>query len=117
MNTDKIVAEKIASEYAPKKTSKIIALKKLDKYVKKGAMTFAYIFGTVSSLIMGAGMSLAMGVIGGNTFNSVLVGIIIGVVGIARVSVNYSIYKKILASSKRKYKDRIEKLSHELLNK
>ena len=46
-----------------------------------------------------------------------VVGIIIGLIGIAMVSVNYSIYKKILASSKRKYKDRIEKLSNELLNK
>ena len=27
MNTDKIYAEKIASEYAPKQTSKIVALK------------------------------------------------------------------------------------------
>ena len=29
MNTDKIIAEKIASEYAPKTTSKVEALKKL----------------------------------------------------------------------------------------
>jgi len=27
MNTDKIIAEKIASEYASKKTSKVVALK------------------------------------------------------------------------------------------
>ena len=31
MNTDKIIAEKIASEYAPKKANKVIALKKLDR--------------------------------------------------------------------------------------
>ena len=30
MNTDKIIAESIAKEYAPKEHSKIIALKKLD---------------------------------------------------------------------------------------
>lgn len=35
MNTDKIYAEAIANEYAPKKTSKVIALKKLDR---KGAI-------------------------------------------------------------------------------
>ena len=34
MNTDKILAEKIASEYAPKETSKIVALKKLDRNKK-----------------------------------------------------------------------------------
>ena len=81
------------------------------------AITFSYIFGSVSSLIMGTGMSLVIGVGGGNTFTSILLGIIIGLIGIAMVSVNYSIYKKILASSKRKYKDRIKKLSNELLNK
>ena len=37
MNTDKILAEKIASEYAPKQTSKIVALKKLDNKAKQGA--------------------------------------------------------------------------------
>ncbi len=116
MNTDKIYAEKIASEYAPKKTSKIIALKKLDKYVKKGAMTFSYIFGSVSSLIMGGGMSLAMGVIGGNTFNSVLVGIIIGLVGIAGISVNYPIYKALLNKNKNKYRDDILRLSQEIID-
>lgn len=31
MNTDKIYAQNIASEYAPKDDSKIVALKKLDK--------------------------------------------------------------------------------------
>lgn len=35
MNTDKIIAEKIASEYAPKSTSKLVALKKLDRKVPK----------------------------------------------------------------------------------
>ena len=30
MNTDKIYAEAIANEYAPKDTSKVLALKKLD---------------------------------------------------------------------------------------
>ena len=30
MNTDKIYAEHIANEYAPKETSKVKALKKLD---------------------------------------------------------------------------------------
>ena len=31
MNTDKTYAEKVAAEYAPKETSKVVALKKLDR--------------------------------------------------------------------------------------
>ena len=34
MNTDKIFAEAIANEYAPKKASKVVALKKLDRKAK-----------------------------------------------------------------------------------
>ena len=31
MNTDRTYAEKVAAEYAPKETSKVVALKKLDR--------------------------------------------------------------------------------------
>ena len=34
MNTDKIFAEAIANEYAPKDTSKVVALRKLDRKAK-----------------------------------------------------------------------------------
>ena len=40
MNTDKIIAEKIASEYAPKKANKVVALKKLDRKAKQTAEIF-----------------------------------------------------------------------------
>ena len=114
MNTDKIVAEKIASEYAPKSTSKIVALRKLDRLAKRNAEIFAYTFGIISSLVLGTGMSFAMGVIGGNTFTSVLVGIIIGLVGIAGISVNYPIYKKLLNKGKNKYGSDIIRLAREI---
>ena len=47
MNTDKIYAEAIANEYAPKDTSKVLALKKLDRKAKNKANIFAYTFGIV----------------------------------------------------------------------
>lgn len=37
MNTDKIYAEQIANAYAPKDTSKIVALRKLDANAKMSA--------------------------------------------------------------------------------
>ena len=40
MNTDKILAESIAKDYAPKDSSKIVALKKLDKKAKLPATIF-----------------------------------------------------------------------------
>ena len=115
MNTDKIIAEKIASEYAPKKTNKVEALKKLDRKAKQGANIFAFTFGIASSLIMGTGMGFAMGVIGDNSFNAISTGIIIGLVGILGVSINYFIYKRILNKAKMKYGNDIVQLAKEIV--
>ena len=116
MNTDKIYAEQIANEYAPKEASKVKALKKLDAKVKNPARIFAYTFGIVSSLVLGTGMCLAMGVIGGGTPLMLGLGIAIGCLGIAGVSVNYSIYKKILSEAKSKYAADILQLANEIAN-
>lgn len=114
MNTDKIIAEKIASEYAPKKTSKLIALKKMDRKAKQTAEIFAYTFGIIGSLVMGTGMSFAMGVLGDNSIISMIIGIVIGLVGIVMVSFNYYIYKKLLAKGKKKYGSDIIRLAQEI---
>ena len=116
MNTDKIYAEQIANEYAPKQTSKVKSLKKLDMKAKKPANIFAFSFGITSSLVLGVGMCLSMGVIGANTPLMMGVGIVIGCLGIAGVSVNYPLYKKILTNSKNKYAADIIQLANEIAN-
>ena len=93
MNTDKIIAESIAKDYAPKDNSKIVALKKLDSRAKLPAIVFAYSFGIVSSLVVGTGMWLSMQVIGNST-TSMVIGIIIGIIGFIGCGLNYPIYKK-----------------------
>lgn len=50
MNTDKIYAESIANQYAPKDTSKVVALRKLDRKAKQPSEIFAYTFGILSTL-------------------------------------------------------------------
>ena len=114
MKTDKIIAEKIASEYAPKVDRKVIALKKLDRQAKKGAEIFSYIFGTVFSLVLGTGMCFTMGEIGDGSITSMIIGIVIGLVGIIGVSINYPIYKKILQKGKEKYGSDIIRLAKEI---
>ena len=114
MKTDKIIAERIASEYAPKEDRKIVALMKLNKKAKQGAEIFAYTFGIVCSLILGTGMSFAMGVIGNKTLITMIIGIIVGVVGIFGVSINYFIYKKLLEKGKNKYGSDIIRLAKEI---
>lgn len=116
MNTDKIYAESIAKEYAPKDDSKIVALRKLDKKAKMPANVFAYTFGTISSLVAGTGMCLAMRVIGG-TIPLMILGIVIGIIGFACTAVNYPIYKKILEKGKSKYAFEIVELAKEISEK
>ena len=67
MNTDKIYAEQLANEYAPKDTSKVVALRKLDKKAKLPATIFTYTFGIITALVTGLGMCLSMKVIGSDT--------------------------------------------------
>ena len=113
MNTDKIYAESIAKEYAPKDNSKIVALRKLDAKAKNPANIFAYTFGIISALVLGTGMSLAMQVIGSGVTGMIL-GIIIGVIGIIGCCVNYPIYKKLLEKGKEKYAYEIVELAREI---
>lgn len=114
MNTDKIYAEQIANQYAPKQASKVVALKKLDRAAKRPAEIFAYTFGILSTLVLSTGMCLSMGVIGGGTTTMFVVGIAAGCIGIAGVSVNYPIYKKLLEKGKMKYGSDIIRLAKEI---
>ena len=116
MNTNKVIAERIASEYAPSSENKLEALKKLDRKAKRPADIFAYTFGIIMALVLGVGMCLAMGEIGDNSILSIGLGIAIGVLGIIGVTINYPIYKKILASSKKKYASDIMLLAKEVIN-
>ena len=113
MNTDKILAESIAKDYAPKESSKIVALKKLDNKAKLPATIFTYSFGIISALVFGTGMCLAMQVIGSGLVGMVL-GIVIGIVGLAGCGVNYPIYKKMLEKGKAKYAYEIVELARQI---
>ena len=113
MNTDKIYAESIAKEYAPKDNSKIVALRKLDAKAKMPATVFTYTFGIIASLVAGLGMSLSMQVIGGTTLLTVL-GIVIGIIGFIGMGVNYPIYKKMLEKGKKKYAFEIVELAKQI---
>ena len=114
MNTDKIYAEQIANEYSPKKTSKVVALKKLDQKAKRPAEIFTYTFGIICALILGTGMSLCMGVIGGASTLSMIIGVLVGVIGIVGCGINYPIYKKVLEKGKQKYGSDIIRLAKEI---
>ena len=113
MNTDKIYAESIAKEYAPKENSKIVALRKLDRKAKLPASIFTYTFGIISSLVLGVGMCFGLQVIGSSILDMVM-GIIIGSIGIIGCVTNFPLYKKILEKGKKKYAYEIVELAREI---
>ena len=112
MNTDKIYAEQLANEYAPKDTSKVVALQKLDAKAKLPANI--YTLGIISALLMGVGMCLSMNVIGSGTTGMFVLGVIIGVIGLIGMGINYPVYKKILVRGKQKYAFEIMELAKEI---
>lgn len=107
--------EKIRKEYLPqeKELTDIEKLRALEKKVKNPVINL--VIGIIGSLILGLGMCLAMKVIGRGDLHFAL-GIIIGLLGIAIVSINYPIYKRIVNSRKNKYRKEILELTEKLLN-
>ena len=114
MNTDKIYAEQLANEYAPKDTSKVVALRKLDAKTKLPANIFTYTFGIVAALVTGVGMCLSMKVIGSGTTAMFVLGVMIGIIGLLGMGVNYPVYRKLLANGKQKYAFEIMELAREI---
>lgn len=106
--------EKIRSGYETREVSKAERLEALDKKVHAPAKIFAYIFGSVATLVFGTGMCLCLNVIG--TALHPAIGIAVGVAGMALCGLNYLLYKKILKKSKEKHKDEVLKLCEEALN-
>ena len=114
MNTDKIYAEQLANECAPKDTSKVVALRKLDAKAKLPANIFTYTFGIVAALVTGVGMCLSMKVIGSGTTAMFVLGVMIGIIGLLGMGVNYPVYRKLLANGKQKYAFEIMELAREI---
>ncbi len=118
-NDQQFIAQKIRTQYTEKEATELDALRQLDAKVKRPANVFAYVFGSISAVIMGCGMSLIMTDIadeigfGGDPMST---GITVGVIGLIMVLLNYPIYKGILSSRKKKYAEQILKLSEKIMN-
>lgn len=112
------MVQKIRTQYTERENTQLDALKALDKKVKKPANVFAVIFGSISAVVMGSGMSLVMTDIGSiiGIESPMFPGIIIGVVGLVMALLTYPMYKKILNSRKKKYASEIIKLSDSIMN-
>ncbi len=102
----------IKKQYEAKEVTEFDELKALDRKAKRPAKITAYVIGVVATLLLGVGMCLAMKVIG----DFMILGIVIGLVGIAFLSTNHLIYNNVLAGGKKKYGQQIIDKSNKLLN-
>ncbi|MBQ7821234.1 MAG: dihydropteridine reductase [Clostridia bacterium] len=111
------LVQKIRTQYTEKEHTQLDALKELDTRVKKPANIFAYVFGSISAIVMGSGMSLVMTDIGTmlGVENAMIPGIAVGIIGLLMAIVNYPLYKNILASRKKKYAKEIIELSDNIM--
>ena len=118
-NDQEFLVQKIRTQYTEKQHTELDALKELDAKVKRPANVFAYTYGSIGAIVMGAGMSLVMTEIGEiiGLANAMVPGIVIGIVGMGMALSTYPIYKRILNSRKKKYAPRIMELSEKLLQK
>lgn len=98
---------------------KMAQLRRLDAGVTQKAQTVSLVFGVIGTLLLGSGMSLAMteigAVIGLGDQMAMLVGILIGIVGIALVSLAYPVYNAIVKKERKRIAPEILRLTDELM--
>lgn len=118
-NDKDFLVQKIRTQYTEKENTELDTLRELDRKVKRPVNVFSYVFGSISAIIMGTGMSLVMTDIGAviGIECSMIPGIVIGVIGMILAIVNYPVHKNILASRRKKYADEIITLSDKIMSK
>lgn len=105
--------QEIRNKYLPREESKLDELKRLDSTVQNSGMIEALCLGIGGALIFGLGLCLAMQVIAvGEIFR--MIGILIGIPGIALMILAYPVHRKIFNKTKAKLTPRILELTAEL---
>lgn len=103
--------ESIRKKYMPKEEDKLEQLRKLDRSVETTGTMAAITVGTIGTLVLGIGMSLALVW----TEQYMAAGIVIGVAGMIILAMAYPIYKTITKKQREKIGPQILALTEELL--
>ena len=110
--------EKIRSAYLPKTEDKLEQLRRLHAVPTRKALAAAIWLGVIGTLIMGTGMSLCMTelgtVIGNDSDRSMVIGIAVGLLGMALMALAYPVYKRTLEKERKRIAPEILRLTDEL---
>ncbi|MBO5377248.1 MAG: hypothetical protein J6A41_02555 [Ruminiclostridium sp.] len=102
--------KKIREKYAPKEADKMEQLRRLDAGVTQKGTVVSLVVGIIGALILGTGMSMCM------VWTELFVlGIIVGVIGIAAVSLAYPLYNYVTKKEREKIAPEIIRLTDELM--
>ena len=108
--------EDIRKKYLPKEEDKMEQLRKLHAIPTQKAQAASLAGGVIGALIMGTGMSLAMTDIGSAVGSlAMVIGIAIGIVGMALVALAYPLYNRVLKKQREKIAPQILRLTDELM--
>lgn len=102
--------EEIKKKYLPKEEDKMETLRKLDRSAEQKGTMYSVIVGTIGTMLLGIGMSITM--TGAAAY--LVLGIIIGLVGIAVLVPAYPIFKKVTEEQRKKIAPKILALTEEL---
>ena len=102
--------KKIREKYVPKESDKMEQLRRLDAGVTKKGTVISLVVGIIGALVLGVGMSMCM------VWTEMFVlGIIVGIIGIAAVSLAYPIYSYVTKKEREKISPEIIRLTDELM--
>ena len=108
--------EAIRQKYLPKEEDKMEQLRRLHSIPSQKAQAASIAMGVLGALILGTGMSLCMtelGAVFGDP--AMVIGILVGVLGLALVAMAYPIYNTVLRKERQRIAPEILRLSDELL--
>ena len=100
--------DSIRAKYQPgekKQPTNLDKLKKLDARVESKAMVTALSWGIISTLVLGVGMTCVL------VWNQPVLGVIVGIIGLAGALCAWPLYQKVLAKEREKAAPEILRLS------
>ena len=100
--------DSIRAKYQPgekKQPTNLDKLKKLDARVESKAMVSALSWGIISTLVLGVGMTCVL------VWNQPVIGVIVGVLGLAGALYAWPLYQKVLKKEREKAAPEILRLS------
>lgn len=100
--------ETIRKKYLPKEETKMDKLRRLDKSVTRPGTIISIIIGIVGTLIMGLGMCMCL------EWQQFVLGIILGILGIAVLAAAYPVFNRVTQKRKEKIAPEILRLTEEI---